>query len=402
MNKIQDIFLDMNADNLSRITRRVETDRFGPFVFQLGLGEAEILALLARVDDAQHFLKSSPLSQVANRLEKEVLVSSIHGTDTIEGGQLTVEETARALELDPAHLQAEQERRVTNIKRAYDLAHGIANDANWRPDIAYICRLHAAITEGLGSVEARNVPGVLRDNPRGVVTYVGSSETGERYKPPQYGGDIEKLLTALTEWHAELADQGVPPLVRAPLLHLYFELIHPFWDGNGRVGRVLEASVLLAAGYRYAPFAMARYYLDEIRQYFALFNACRRDAGKKLPAPNMPFVSFHLNGMLTTIKRLHERVNRIVEMLLFETTVKRMADNKEINARQYAIVSTALNAGAPLALDALRQAPWYRGLYLKLSEKTKQRDMADVEKKGLIHVDDKGRLWPGFLISGNS
>lgn len=392
----------MSADNLQEIVRRVETDRFGPFVFQLGLSEAETAALLVRVDDAHHFLQSSPLSQVANRLEKEVLVSSIHGTDTIEGGQLTVEETARVLDIAPSHLKAEQERRVTNIKRAYDIAHGVANDAQWRPDPAYISRLHAAITEGLSSVEARNVPGVLRDNPKGVLTHVGSSETGGRYKPPQYGGDIAKLLAALTEWHAELADRGVPPLVRAPLLHLYFELIHPFWDGNGRVGRVLEASVLLAAGYRYAPFAMAKYYLDEIQQYFGLFNACRRNADKKLPVPNAPFVSFHLNGMLVTIKRLHGRVNRIVDMLLFESTVKRMADNKEINARQYAIVSEVLDAGAPVLLETLRQTPWYRALYLKRSDKTRQRDLADVEKKGLIRIDGEGRLWPGFLSPGNS
>ncbi|MFC2503586.1 MAG: Fic family protein, partial [Cardiobacterium sp.] len=41
--------------------------------------------------------------------------------------------------------------------------------------------------------------------------------------------------------------QGVPALIRAPLVHYYYEIIHPFWDGNGRVGRVLEASILLRA-----------------------------------------------------------------------------------------------------------------------------------------------------------
>lgn len=106
--------------------------------------------------------------------------------------------------------------------------------------------------------------------------------------------------------------------MRAPLLHLYFELIHPFWDGNGRVGRVLEASVLLAAGY------------------------------------------------------------------------------------QYAIVSAVLDSGAPLRLETLRQTPWYRALYLQRSDKTQQRDWADIQKKSLVRIDDQGRLWPDFLSPGNS
>lgn len=74
-------------------------------------------------------------------------------------------------------------------------------------------------------------------------------------------------------------------LVRAPLVHYYYEVIHPFWDGNGRVGRVLEATLLLREGFRYAPFAQARYYLDHIHRYYALFNACHKaaEAGRTHP-----------------------------------------------------------------------------------------------------------------------
>lgn len=53
-------------------------------------------------------------------------------------------------------------------------------------------------------------------------------------------------------WHGRLAEAGVPVLIRAPLVHLYLERIHPFWDGNGHVGRMLEASLLLAAGFDYS------------------------------------------------------------------------------------------------------------------------------------------------------
>jgi Fic family protein len=392
-----DIFLDIALDRLPDHTFRVETDRFGPFVFKVGVDMSEVAPLLARVEDAHGFFRDSPLSQAANRLEKEVLVSSIYGTNTIEGGRLTEQETARILEEDPAKVKEEEARRVANIKRAYDLAQKAALDPAWQLDVDFIRQLHAAITEGLSSVESRNQPGVLRDNPKTVVTEVGSAETGGRYKPPQSGRDVARLLAALVEWHAELQQRGVPALIRAPLFHLHFELIHPFWDGNGRVGRVLEATLLLAAGYRYAPFALARFYLDEIHRYFALFNTCRRKAGKGDAHPNTDFVVFHLEGMLATIKRLHHRVNRIIGVLLFANSVKRMSDTKEINARQYAIVSHVLDAGDPMPLEELLRTPWYLALYAKRNDKTRRRDLSALREKGVLVLDKNGRLWPGFV-----
>jgi hypothetical protein len=68
------------------IKERVETSWFGPFVFQIGVDHREAAMLLQRIADAQARFLSSPLSQVANRLEQEVLVSSIFSTNTIEGG----------------------------------------------------------------------------------------------------------------------------------------------------------------------------------------------------------------------------------------------------------------------------------------------------------------------------
>ncbi|MCZ7655322.1 MAG: Fic family protein [Rhodocyclaceae bacterium] len=105
--------------------------------------------------------------------------------------------------------------------------------------------------------------------------------------------------------------------------------MHPFWDGNGRVGRVIEATLLQAAGYRYAPFAMARHYLDHIHEYFTLFNTCRKNAEKHDASPNQPFVRFHLEGMRVVIHRLHERCNRIVGVLLYESHIRRAFDRRK-------------------------------------------------------------------------
>lgn len=378
---------------------RVETDRFGIFTFQVGIEREALAVPLQRVDDAHELFIGRPLNQVASRLEREVVVSSVFGTNTIEGGKLTEIETAAALNIHPALIKEVEQRRAVNIKAAYDLSQKVAAKSDWSLNIDFILDLHRLITQEIPHPDNR--PGLVRNNPKERVTYVGDEAHGGRYKPPQYDKDIWRLLEALVEWHRNLVSAEIPALIRAPLVHLYYEQIHPFWDGNGRVGRVIEATLLQAAGFRYAPFALARYYLDNIDEYFALFNVCRKAAAKKLTAPNSAFVAFHLEGMRQTVNNLHEMVNRLVNMLLYESNIHHLLDNKQINTRQYTILSQILDKGQPLSLDEIRQAPWYTSLYLKRNDKTRRRDMNRLREMELVFLDTENRLWPGFIRPKN-
>lgn len=378
--------------------KRIETYQFGVFKFQQGLDTAAVDVLLQRVQDAQYRFRVSPLASVATQLEQEVVVSSVFGTNTIEGGELSEEETEQALLLSPEKIQTIQQQRAFNIKNAYDYIREISVLEAWQPSLDNVLEIHRRIYQRLDEDE-RNVPGMLRSNPDGVVTRVGNTEHGGIYKPPQNGADIRLLLESLLSWNAELAQNKVPALIRAPLLHLYFELIHPFWDGNGRAGRVLEAGILYAEGFRYAPFAQANYYLQHIHQYFALFNHCRKATTKKRPSPNTDFVVFFLEGMLTTINGLHDRVNQMVQVVLFETHLKRCRDNKTVNDRQYAIVNEVLRKGECITMSELREAPWYQALYSKLTPKTRSRDMKKIVELGLVVVDDKGNMFPSLIKS---
>ena len=64
-------------------------------------------------------------------------------------------------------------------------------------------------------------------------------------------------MQAMAELASRIMAHRVPALIQAPLVH-YYELIHPFWDGNGRVGRVLEAALL--QGRVSVCACLARYY----------------------------------------------------------------------------------------------------------------------------------------------
>ena len=380
------------AFELAEHTRLTATARSGPFTFQIGAKAAALEVLFLRVTDAHQRFRTSPLSQVANRLEKEVVVSSIFGTNSIEGGTLTEEETAKAIEQDPATVKDIERRRAVNLKTAYDHALTQSAHKTMQIDLDYIRAVHAHVTNDLP--HEYNRPGLIRDNPKGIVTRVSDAAHGGQYKPPQYGGDIRLLMNNLCAWHEELRSDGIPALIRAPLMHYYLERIHPFWDGNGRVGRVVEAAILLNDGYRYAPFAQARYYFEHIDQYFTLFNTCRELEEKHRQPPNAPFLQFFLEGMLATINKLHDRVNVLVGMLVFESRLKRARDEKTLNTRQYAIVSHILERDQPVSVTDLRRAPWYQALYEKKTDKTRQRDMRQLRENGWLVLDDNERLRP--------
>ncbi len=139
--------MDPNAWRL--LDRRVETAQFGPFTFQIGVDPNAVALSLQRVEDAHQRFIAAPLSQVANQLEREVVASSVFGTNTIEGGTLTEEETATALTLAPEAIRDVERRRVANIKAAYDRALRAASVPNWQLDLDFIREIHAAITQGL-------------------------------------------------------------------------------------------------------------------------------------------------------------------------------------------------------------------------------------------------------------
>ena len=379
---------------MSAPSLHIDTDRFGPFIFRLGADPQALAALTTRVDDAWRMFSSSPLAQVAVQLQREVLVQSVFGTNTIEGANLSEEETGQALDLDPQRVQAEQEIRVRNIKAAYDLAIQASEDPRWQLSVDFIRAVHAEICRDLPDPDNR--PGLFRDNPKHRPTVVGDAAHGGVYRPPQYQGDIVRLMDGLVAWHQQLMDAGVSPLLRAPLVHLYYEWIHPFWDGNGRVGRVLEATLLRQAGYNYAPFALAKYYQEQIHRYFTLFNTCRKATDRNEPHPHQAFLEFHLEGLRTVIERLHLRVQTLVVQLLFESQVRARFEEGDLNPRQYAIVRAVLDHGRPLPLAELRAQPWYRALYEKKTDKTRQRDMRRLLDAGLIHQDAQGWLWPDF------
>lgn len=388
---------------LDDTTLRVMTYKSGSFTFQLGIDLNKIQAMLDRVNDSQNrFNKMPSLPQIIDQVQDKVLASSIYSTNTIEGGQFTEQETADILKQDPKTIQKSEERRLTNLKEAIEWIKEKSNSKQLMPqsgkafEISTMFQLHTLVSQNLA--EQHNPAGQLRNNQVGQKTIVGNEAHGGTYRPPKCLEDIEYLIQAWVEWlnHPNIINQ--PAIIRACLAHYYFELIHPFWDGNGRTGRLIEMLILEQSGYRFSSSAIWAYYQSNIHEYFALFNQCRKSAEKKLDHPNQLFIEFALKGMFKTIEYLHDQSNSLISFLLYQTALNDAKFSRKISDRQFNLIHNLMRAIGEnnnfLSRADLYRIPQIQALYLGKVERTFYRDIDKLIELNFLSEQE------GLLVMG--
>lgn len=374
-------------------TLRVMTHKSGSFTFTLGCLPDE--ALLNRIDDAQlRFNKTPTVPQIIDQIQDKVLVSSVYSTNTIEGGEFSEEETGQILHTAPKDIQKTAEKRLFNLKDALLWVNKHRNPRfepiQGKPfSLADITHLHILVSQGLD--EGHNPVGQFRDNEQWQKTYVGNAEHGGRYQPPKCLKDIEYLLQAWIEWlnSPDIINQHV--IIRASLAHYYFELIHPFWDGNGRTGRLVEMLIYEQSGYRLSSSAIWQYYQKNIHEYFALFNHCRKQAKDKKDVPNQAFTDFVMNGMLQTVNDLHDQCNKLIGFLLYQGGLNNAKFNKVISERQFNTIMVMMGLSDIYTSAALLRNPQIKALYSNRTERTFYRDIESLIDTGFLFEQD-GKL----------
>ncbi len=102
-------------------------------------------------------------------------------------------------------------------------------------------------------------------------TSLKNDATGEIvYVPPQDGAEIIAHMTALEHFINGADGDGLDPLIKMALIHHQFESIHPFPDGNGRLGRIINVLYLVKVGLLDSPILyLSRYITMHKRGYYA-------------------------------------------------------------------------------------------------------------------------------------
>ena len=224
-------------------------------------------------------------------LQKDGRSRNAHASTAIEGNPLTLEQV-RALEAgDESVGPTERSRReVLNYFAGLRHVEKQANKKVIRHEDLF--RLHRILAEG---VMDQGEAGRYRK----IKVRVGG------YLPPE-PGMVSGLMFELLEWWNRKAGE-LSPVLSSAILHYRFENVHPFADGNGRVGRALALWELYRRGFdTHHVFSVDEYYWEKRQAYYDALQAVRQE-GENLTG----WLEYCAEGLRHTLERVWMRIQAL-------------------------------------------------------------------------------------------
>lgn len=288
-----------------------------------------------------------------------VLSSRIEGTQATLG-ELLASEAGAVVERSPDDL-----REVANYVLA--LEHGLRRLKKIPLSLRLVKELHERLLRGVRGDQS--APGEFRRR-QNWIGAAGSSVLNASYVPPP----PDRLVDCLSEWENFLHTRELPPLVQIALAHYQFEAIHPFLDGNGRVGRLLITLGLIERELLPAPLLYLSAFFEATRSdyYRGLRDVSERSAW-------VPWIEYVLNGMARQAEDALSRAERIDGWL----------------SRWRAQVAEERSSTPLKALDLLAANPYLTtkgaAAALKVAFTTAQRAIDRLQKLGALVQVGQGR-----------
>ena len=261
----------------------------------------ELVGALSRADQAVGRLAGegrrfpNPHLFISPFLHREAVLSSrIEGTRTTLGELLA----ARAGMLsgsDPADLH-----EVGNYVTA--LEHGLGRLDTLPLSLRLLREIHERLMRGVRGDTA--TPGEFRRS-QNWIGPPGCSLRDATYVPPP----VDELMACLDALERFLHDERLPPLVHAALAHAQFEAIHPFLDGNGRIGRLLVTLLLVVRDVLPSPLLYLSAWFEARREeYYAHLLAVTREGAWE------PWLVYFLTGVRTQAEDALTRIQNINDL----------------------------------------------------------------------------------------
>lgn len=250
---------------------------------------------LGRLDGIGNVLPNQELFLYMYIRKEAVLSSQIEGTQSSLSDLLMFEN--REVPGVPEHDVIE----VSNYVAAME--HGLKRlQDNFPLSLRLIREIHEVLLrKGRGSIKQ---PGEFRRSQN----WIGGTRPGNaKFVPPP----PEKLLKLLGDLELFLHDEKnfLPTLIKAALVHVQFETIHPFLDGNGRLGRLLITFILCAENLLHKPLLYLSLYFKTYRQQYYNHLQTVRETGDW-----ESWIKFFLEGVLATANQAIKTAQNIIQL----------------------------------------------------------------------------------------
>ena len=250
---------------------------------------------LGRLDGSVEALPNADLFVFMYVRKEAVLSSQIEGTQASLGDVLE----AKAQLFDP--MRPDDTDEIINYVAAIN--YGLVRLQTLPLSLRLIREIHEKLMQGVRGQHA--TPGEFRRS-QNWIGAAGATLKNATFVPPP-PNDLPQLLSALEKYMHATGD--LPLLIRLGLIHAHFETLHPFLDGNGRMGRLLITFCLCQQSALGKPVLYLSHFLKRHRaRYYDLLQATRMDGAWE------PWLKFFLQGVTEVANEAAETAKKIVQM----------------------------------------------------------------------------------------
>ena len=325
----------------------------------------ETLRILREANKATAAL--AELKGIANTIPNQsmlinaIVLQEAKGSSEIENIITTQDELYKALTINKSNLSP-QTKEVVNYRKAIFQGFDLVKKQGFLRVNDIIDIQHELIGNNAG---IRSTPGtVLKNDTTGEIVYT----------PPQDKKEIQELLSNFIEYFNKEKSE-ISPLINLAILHHQFESIHPFYDGNGRTGRILNILYLIINDLIDVPILYLSSYIIENKQdYYQLLNQTNR-LGKW-----EEWILFMLKAVEVTSIQTIEKINTI-RTLLDQTIERVKIDASKIYKKEL--------------VELLFEQPYSKIEFvvnqLGVERKAASRYLKELEKIGILESQKVGR-----------
>jgi Fic family protein len=351
------------------------------FIADLTHAPASLWTALGECYSKTEHIAGVPLRpDVAIKLHEVYLAKGIGGTTAIEGNTLSEEDVLKhvqgRLELPPSKEYLKQE--VDNILQEQNRM--LADIQEQRPLIISaerIKEINRTVLNGL-ELDEGIVPGEFRKISVGVMTYRGA--------PWQ---ECEYLVEKLCEWLNGDSFQPTAGLsadhmaiLKAILAHLYIEWIHPFGDGNGRTGRMVEVQILLASGVPAPACQLLSNHYNQTRRAYLLNLKDASESGGNI----LPFMKYALDGFVDGLREQLAYIRKLqMEVAWVNYVHEEFGGSNKATQRQKYLLLDVFASSEPVDIaDIPRLSAQLAKAYANLNPRTWLRDVQTLEERSFL------------------
>lgn len=319
----------------------------------------KILSNIGAIEAARQVIENAPLLPYwEKKFQEEAAIRSVHFGTHIEGNELSLNQVERVLEGETI---VARERDVQEVINYRNVVNYIEEKQNAPIDEDTIFDLHKIVVH---KILPPQDAGHYRD--KDVV--IRNSITGEASFRPPHSIEVEWQMKDLVNFIQ--TEKDTHPVLKTAIVHYEFVRIHPFLDGNGRVGRALSMLVLFKENYDVRKFFSIEEHFDrDPEAYYESLQSVEKKNGDLTI-----WLEYFTNALAIELTKIKEKIEHIS---IDSTLKKKLGGPVMLTDRQLKIIEYMQEIG-------YLENKVFANLFPDVSEDTALREVQDLVKKGII------------------